>query len=44
MAEHKRAVKNKDPLTCMSKKLHIPSTGRKQRSLGGRTVGKEKGS
>ena len=36
MAEYRRAVKNKDPkmeLPCMSKRLRIPSTGRKQRSL-----------
>ena len=43
MADHRRAVKKKDPLSCMSKKLRIPSTGRKRRSLRGRTIWEEEG-
>ena len=46
IAEHRRTVKNKYTrmeLPCMSKRLRIPSTGRKQSSLGGRTIGEKEG-
>ena len=46
MAEHRRAVKNKDPKNGIAmhvQRQRIPSTGRKQRSLGGRTIGEEEG-
>ena len=39
VAEHRRVVKNKDPNNGIA--MH---TGRKQRSLGGRRLGKKKGS